>query len=82
MEIKVLGPGCVRCRGLDQRVRKAVDQLGLDATVTKVEDIQEIMAYGIMKTPALVIDEKVVMTGSLPTLTDVKAFLLKLTNAE
>jgi len=76
MEIKVLGPGCVRCRGLDARVRKAVVELKLDASVLKVEDMQEIMRYGVMRTPALVIDDQLVMSGELPTYTDLKTFLL------
>lgn len=75
MDIKVLGPGCVRCRGLDSRVRKAVAELQLDASVTKVEDLIEIMRYGILQTPGLVIDDKVVMSGLLPTYTDLKLFL-------
>lgn len=78
MNIKVLGPGCVRCRGLDQRVRKAVSELAFDATVTKVENIEEIISYGVLKTPALVIDEEVVMSGELPTYSDLKEFLIKL----
>lgn len=75
MEIKVLGPGCAKCRGLDARVRKAVAELDMAATVTKVEDLTEIIRYGILQTPALVIDEKVVMSGVLPTCTDLKMFL-------
>ncbi len=78
MDIKVLGPGCVRCRGLDHRVRKAVDELKLDANVTKIEDLAEIMRYGILRTPALVIDGEVVMSGVLPTYTELKEFLLNL----
>ncbi|RKD92444.1 thioredoxin family protein [Mangrovibacterium diazotrophicum] len=75
MEIEVLGPGCVRCRGLDSRVRKAVAELQLDARVTKVEDLTEIMRLGILQTPGLVIDGKVVMSGKLPTYTELKEFL-------
>ncbi len=80
MDIKVLGPGCARCRGLDHRVRKAVKELELEATVTKVEGVFEIMKYGVTKTPALVIDEKLVMSGELPKYTDLKAFLLEKIN--
>ena len=73
--IKVLGTGCVKCRGLEHRTRKAVAELNLDALVLKVEDLQEIMKYGLLRTPALVIDEEVVMSGVLPTFKELKAFL-------
>lgn len=75
MDIKVLGPGCVKCRGLDHRTRKAVAELNLDATVLKVEDLQQIMHYGILRTPALVIDDKVIFSGKLPTYTELKEIL-------
>lgn len=75
MEIKVLGPGCVKCRGLEYRTRKVVAELGLDAQVFKVDDLTEIMHYGVMQIPALVIDNRVVMSGKLPTYTELKTFL-------
>ncbi len=75
MKIKVIGPGCVKCRGLDHRVRKAVGELNLEAEVEKVEQITEIMRYGMLKTPALVIDERVVMSGQLPSYSEIKALL-------
>lgn len=75
MDIKVLGPGCVRCRGLDYRTRKAVTELNVDATVQKVEDLEQIMHYGILRTPALVIDEKVILSGKLPTYSELKEIL-------
>ena len=75
MQIKVLGPGCVKCRGLDLRIRKAIAELGLDASVSKVENLTEIMQYGIMRTPALVIDEKVIFSGKLPTYSELKEIL-------
>jgi small redox-active disulfide protein 2 len=75
MEIKVLGPGCVKCRGLEHRTRKAVAELGLDAQVSKVEDLIEMMNFGIVRTPALVINNEVVMSGKLPTYTELKTFL-------
>ena len=78
MDIKVLGPGCVKCRGLDHRIRKAVVELGMDAQVNKIEDLTQIMQYGILRTPALVIDEKVVMSGVLPTYSELKTFLSNL----
>jgi small redox-active disulfide protein 2 len=75
MEIKVLGTGCARCKSLEKVTRKAVEELNLDATVEKVEDIQKIMEYAVMRTPALVIDEKVVLSGHVPKIADLKKIL-------
>lgn len=75
MEIKVLGPGCLKCKRLEQSTREAVDELGIDATITKVEDIMDIMNYGIAATPALVIDEKVVVSGRLVSKEEIKRLL-------
>ena len=75
MEIKVLDTGCAKCKSLEKVTRKAVDELNLDATVTKVEDIQKIMEYSIMRTPALVIDEQVVLSGQLPKVAELKEWL-------
>ncbi len=75
MEIKVLGPGCPKCKTLEKNVQDAVSELGLDATVTKVSDIMDIMAFGVMTTPALVIDEKVVAKGFVPSMTELKSLL-------
>ena len=72
MEIKVLGTGCAKCKSLEKVTRQAIEELELDATVEKVEDIQKIMEYAVMRTPALVIDEKVVMSGQLPKLAEMK----------
>lgn len=66
MEIKILGTGCNKCKKLEQMTRMTVEELGLQANVEKVEDIYKIMQYGVMKTPGLVIDEKVVLSGRLP----------------
>jgi len=77
MKIKVLGTGCAKCKSLEKVTRQAVEELKMDASVEKVEDIQEIMEYAVMRTPALVIDEKVVMTGQLPKLTEMKDVLTK-----
>ncbi len=75
MEIKVLGTGCARCKSLENVTRKAVEELNLDATVEKVEDIQKIMEYAVMRTPALVIDEKVVLSGQVPKVAQIKDLL-------
>ena len=75
MEIKVLGTGCARCKSLEKITRKAVEELNLDATVEKVEDIQKIMEYAVMRTPTLVINEKVVLSGQVPKVEQVKDLL-------
>lgn len=67
MEIKVLGPGCTNCVTLDRIVHEVVADLGIDANFEKVEDYAEIASYGVMSTPALVIDGKVVISGRVPT---------------
>ncbi len=67
MNIKVLGTGCSNCKTLEKLVRSAVEEMKIEATVEKVEDIQKIMGYGIMRTPGLVIDEKVVLSGKVPS---------------
>jgi len=63
MRIEILGSGCARCHGLEANVRKALMVLGKEAEVIDVTDIQQIMAQGVMATPALVIDGKVITTG-------------------
>ncbi len=77
MTIKVLGPGCVNCRTLEHRVHEALQQLNLPGTVEKVQDFEKIAAYGIMRTPGLVIDEKVVCAGSVPTVEALKAIIVQ-----
>ena len=64
MEIKVLGTGCASCKALFNTVQQAVEDLGIEATVIKEEDLMKIMSYNVMSLPALVIDEKVVAKGS------------------
>lgn len=65
MKIEVLGSGCARCKVLEQNTREAVASAGLDAEVIKVEDMQAIMAYQILATPAIAVDGKVVSSGKL-----------------
>ncbi len=66
MEIKVLGPGCTNCKRLYAEVEKAVAQTGEPATITKVERMEDIVAAGILRTPGLVIDGKIVSSGRIP----------------
>jgi len=66
MEIKVLGTGCPKCKRLENLVNETIRELGIDASVSKVEDIMKIMEYGILHTPGLVINGKVALSGRLP----------------
>jgi small redox-active disulfide protein 2 len=77
MKIKVLGTGCSRCKSLEQVTRNAVSEMGLTAEIIKEEDIVEIMSYGILHTPALVIDEKVAISGRVPSLSEIKEIIAK-----
>ncbi|MDQ1306676.1 MAG: hypothetical protein QG671_2508 [Actinomycetota bacterium] len=75
MLIKVLGPGCTNCKNLERVTREALAELGSDATIEKVEDYGLIMGYGVMSTPALVIDEKVVVSGRVPKTSEVRELI-------
>ncbi|WP_025865993.1 thioredoxin family protein [Prolixibacter bellariivorans] len=75
MDIRVLGTGCPKCRALEKATNEAVTEAGLDATVSKVEDIVEIMKMGVMTTPALVVDGKVVVKGKVPSVKELKKLL-------
>jgi small redox-active disulfide protein 2 len=77
MNIKILGTGCPKCKTLEKLTREVVEQNGINATITKVEDIVEIMKYGIMSTPALVVDEKVEIKGRVPSLDEIRKVLIK-----
>jgi small redox-active disulfide protein 2 len=77
MEIKILGTGCPKCKTLEQATRNAVSELGIDANISKVEDIVNIMNYGVMRTPALVIDEKVIFSGKVPSVSELKEIITK-----
>jgi len=73
--IKVLGPGCTNCKNLEHVTREAVDALGIDAAIEKVEDYPTIVGYGVMSTPALVVDEKVVVSGRVPKVAEIRKLL-------
>ena len=77
MEIKILGTGCPKCKTLEKLTREVVEQNGIEATIIKVEDIMEIMKYGIMATPALVVNEKVEIKGRVPSADEIKQVLTK-----
>lgn len=78
MEIKILGVGCAKCTALEKMVKEAVKETGINAEVKKVTDIGEIMEYGVMMTPALVINNKVKSTGKMPTMEEIKGMLIDL----
>lgn len=75
MDIKILGSGCVNCRNLETNTRAAIDRLGIDATIDKITDPGEIVAWGVMSTPALVVDDEVVLAGRVPNVEQVAALL-------
>jgi small redox-active disulfide protein 2 len=78
MKAKILGTGCSNCKKLEKIVREAVAELGIVAEVEKVEDMASIMAYGVMSTPALVINEEVKLAGKVPN----KARVIEILQAE
>jgi small redox-active disulfide protein 2 len=75
MIIKILGSGCTNCQKLEKHVREAVDELGIDAEVVKVTDFADIMGYGIMSTPGLVVDEEVKIAGRVPSRDEIQTIL-------
>ena len=75
MIIKILGSGCAKCKQLEANAQQAVKEMGIEATVEKVQDIQAIMEYGVMKTPALVVDEQVKVMGRVASPEDIKKYL-------
>jgi small redox-active disulfide protein 2 len=77
MEIKVLGPGCPKCQQTAQIVREALDEAGVDASVEKITDTMQIAGYGVMGTPAVVIDGQVKSVGKIPSKNDVKSWIQK-----
>jgi small redox-active disulfide protein 2 len=76
LTIKVLGSGCANCKRVEQIVRKIVEEMSLEAEVIKVTEYPEIMKYNIMSTPGLVINEKIVSTGRIPTPAEVTTWMM------
>lgn len=81
MIIKVLGPGCTNCKTLERVTKEAIKDLGLDATIEKVEDYAAIAGYGVMSTPALVVNEEVLVSGRVPTPVQLRELLTAATAA-
>jgi len=75
MEIKILGPGCPNCITLEKLVRNVVAELDIEADIIKVTDILEIMSLGIISTPGLIINDKIVLKGRLPSVDEVKTIV-------
>jgi len=73
--VKILGPGCPKCKKLAEETQSAIDSLGIACEVEKVTDIMEIAGYGIMMTPALVVDGEVKVVGKVPPIDELKAML-------
>lgn len=77
MKIEILGTGCATCKALEATVREVVAEMSLDATIEKVEDMMQIVSYNVLRTPALVVDGKVVSWGKKLTASEVKDLLSK-----
>ncbi len=75
MKIEVLGTGCVKCTKLEENVMQAADEMGLDYVLTKIGDLKEIMNYGVMVTPALVVNGSVKSSGVVPSVEELKKIL-------
>ena len=78
MNIKILGSGCAKCQALEAVTRQAVAELGIEAEITHVKDLKQIMAYPITMTPALVVDEKVLVSGRVPPKPEMTTLLKKI----
>ena len=75
-DIKILGTGCAKCKQMEAIVNQVVTQLGIEATIEKIENIQRIMEYDVLTTPVLVIDEQIKVKGRVPLPEEVKSYLL------
>ncbi len=75
MEIKILGTGCAKCDKLEEMVREAVGELGVDAEIIKITDLNEILEYDIMMTPGLVVNGEIIWSGRLPKMDEILSWL-------
>ena len=82
MDIKVLGPGCAKCHSLEKTVKEVVAALKLDIKVEEIKDMKKIMQYPILMTPGLVINEKLVMSGKVPSKVEVERYIKDALEAE
>jgi small redox-active disulfide protein 2 len=73
--IKILGPGCARCKSTFEIVKRAVELSGIEADITKIEDLEGMMKYNILSTPAVVVNEQLKISGRIPTVDEVKKLL-------
>jgi small redox-active disulfide protein 2 len=76
MKIEILGSGCPNCKKLEENAKKAVSELGLNIEISKVAEIEKIIGYGVMSTPAIVIDGKVKASGRIPDAREIKTWLI------
>jgi small redox-active disulfide protein 2 len=77
MKIEILGAGCAKCKATEKNVRKAVDELGIQAEIVKIDDLQEIVNRGVMMTPAVFIDGQAKIVGHIPSPNEIKKLLQK-----
>jgi small redox-active disulfide protein 2 len=82
MNIKVLGPGCAKCQSLEKTVKEVLAALKLDIKVEEIKDMKKIMQYPILMTPGLVINEKVVLSGKVPSRAEVEQLIMNALDAE
>lgn len=75
MDLKILGTGCAKCKKLEEATKAAADELGIEYTIEKVIDIEKIMSFSVMSTPALVVNGQVKVAGRVPTVEDIKKIL-------
>ena len=75
MKIEIVGPGCPRCIATEKNVKEVVKQLGIQAEITKITDVAEFAKKGVMFTPAVIVDNKIVVSGKIPTVEELKNIL-------